>query len=247
MRVTALGGLLEVALHPKFEDNGFVYLTYAKGRGRESLHDGDGAWPFEGKRAGRSSRDLCRQHAESSATNFGGRIAFDRSGNTFILRSVNVRNRIARRKETTTAGRCCGCAMTACVLPTIPSLVRPAIVRRSTRSVTGVRKGLGRSSGNGRDLGKRTWPLGGDEINIILPGRNYGWPLVTFGMNYDGTKSATRHSAPTWSAIHVLGAFHCDFGYGVLFGRQISQLERQRLRRIHVRRPHSRNRAPYVA
>ena len=31
VRVTALGGLLEVALHPKFEDNGFVYLTYAKG------------------------------------------------------------------------------------------------------------------------------------------------------------------------------------------------------------------------
>jgi glucose/arabinose dehydrogenase len=30
-------------------------------------------------------------------------------------------------------------------------------------------------------------PLGGDELNIVLPGRNYGWPLVTFGKNYDGT------------------------------------------------------------
>ena len=41
-------------------------------------------------------------------------------------------------------------------------------------------------------------PLGGDEINIILPGRNYGWPLVTFGMDYDGKKISDLPRGPTW-------------------------------------------------
>ena len=43
-------------------------------------------------------------------------------------------------------------------------------------------------------------PLGGDEINIVLPGRNYGWPLVTFGNDYDGKKISELTSRPDLEA-----------------------------------------------
>jgi hypothetical protein len=62
--VTALGGLLEVALHPRFAENGLVYMTYAKGREGQCLDNRSGAGPPEGNRAGGSSRYLCRKHME---------------------------------------------------------------------------------------------------------------------------------------------------------------------------------------
>jgi glucose/arabinose dehydrogenase len=57
-------------------------------------------------------------------------------------------------------------------------------------------QGLAMHPGTGAIWENEHGPLGGDELNIVLPGRNYGWPLVTFGTDYDGSKV----SDATWRA-----------------------------------------------
>ena len=85
-------------------------------------------------------------------------------------------------------------------------------------------------------------PLGGDELNIILPGRNYGWPLVTFGTDYDGTKI----SDSTWRAD-----LEAPFVYwvpsiavsGIAFytGDRFPGMEGERVRRCDVPGAHARH------
>jgi glucose/arabinose dehydrogenase len=67
-------------------------------------------------------------------------------------------------------------------------------------------------------------PMGGDEINIIKPGRNYGWPVVSAGRAYNGDPIGdtsgpltTRSRRPAWIAVPVLGAVDRPFGLDVLY------------------------------
>ena len=84
VRVTALGGLLEVALHPKFEENGFVYLTYAKGVEGNLSTTAMARGRLKGSALEEVREIFVANTRSSSATNFGGRIAFDRAGYLYL-------------------------------------------------------------------------------------------------------------------------------------------------------------------
>jgi glucose/arabinose dehydrogenase len=187
VRVTALGGLLEVSLHPRFAENGLLYLTYSKaGEGNLST-----TALARARLKGASLEDVrdifVANSWSSSPTNFGGRIAFDRAGLLYLTVGERQEQERAQKGEDH-GGKVLRLRDDGTVPPDNPFVGKtgylPEIYSIGHRSP----QGLALNPETGAIWENEHGPLGGDEINIILPGRNYGWPLVTFGLDYDGTK-----------------------------------------------------------
>jgi glucose/arabinose dehydrogenase len=187
VRAALLGGLHEVALHPRFAENGFIYLTYAKaGQGNLST-TALARGVLKGAALEEVREIFVANTMSSSTTNYGGRIAFDRNG--FLFLTVGERQEQDRaQKGDDHGGKVLRLRDDGTVPPDNPFVGKagysPEIYSLGHRSP----QGLTMHPDTGAIWEHEHGPLGGDEINIILPGRNYGWPLVTFGMNYDGTK-----------------------------------------------------------
>ena len=112
--------------------------------------------------------------------------------------------RCARSGSTTWPARCCASRATARPSPTIPSSARQA---HGAEIWT-----VGHRNAQGLAFNPRTGSLweaefgarGGDEVNLLRPGRNYGWPLVTHGVDYDGSRIGEGSSKPGLEdPIHV--------------------------------------------
>ncbi len=176
------GGLHDVVLHPQFEKNGLVYLAYAARGG-----DGVGTELARGKLSGERLEGvqvLFRQSPKGSTGNhFGGRIVFDRAG--FVYLTLGDRGEMPRaQRPDDHAG----------------SVIRLHDDGRVPKDNPFAGKAgwkpekftLGNRNLQGAAIHPRTgelWahehgPQGGDEVNVIRAGRNYGWPVITYGVNY---------------------------------------------------------------
>jgi glucose/arabinose dehydrogenase len=181
------GGLHDVAIHPAFSKNGWVYLAYA-GRGE----DGVGTELARGRLVGNrleELRVLFRQSPKGGAgQHFGGRIAFDRQG--FVYLTLGDRGERDRaQKPDDHAGSVIRLHDDGRVPQDNPFVGKPGW--RPEKFT------LGNRNQQGAAIHPQTgvlWthehgPQGGDEVNIIRAGANYGWPVITYGVNYGiGTK-----------------------------------------------------------
>ena len=182
-----LGGLLDVALHPAFAQNRIVYLAYSKA-GDDNLSTTALA---RGRLDGSTLTDVkdifVANTWSKSNTNYGGRIAFDRAG--FLYLTIGERQEQQRAQDTKDhGGKVIRLRDDGSVPPDNPFVGRagyqPEIYTLGHRSP----QGLAMNPVTGALWENEHGPLGGDELNILAPGKNYGWPLVTFGTDYDGTK-----------------------------------------------------------
>ena len=200
VQTTALGGLLEVALHPKFAENRVVYLTYTKANEKKQTTTALARARFDGTTLSDVRDIFVANNWSTSGTNFGGRIAFDRAGLLYL--TIGERQEQDRAQNPADhGGKVLRLRDDGSVPPDNPFVGKPGGYQPEIFS-------LGHRSPQGLAVHPETgaiWenehgPLGGDEVNVILPGRNYGWPLVTFGTDYDGKKISESTSRPDLEA-----------------------------------------------
>jgi glucose/arabinose dehydrogenase len=187
VRAAVLGGLLEVALHPRVAQNQLLYLTYTKTREDNLTTTALARARFDGKALSEVKEIFVANNWSKSTTNYGGRLAFDRNG--FLFMTVGERQEQDRAQNTRDhGGKVLRLRDDGSVPPDNPFVGKsdyaPEIYSLGHRSP----QGLAVHPETGAIWENEHGPLGGDEINVILPGRNYGWPLVTFGNDYDGKK-----------------------------------------------------------
>jgi glucose/arabinose dehydrogenase len=185
VRTDGNGGLMDIALHPRFAENHLVYFTYTKpvedGKGTPSLARGrlDGG-------ALTDVRDLLVPEAYEGNSGLNGRLVFGRDGMIYMSTGGNIRN--VAQEPSSLRGKILRIRDDGSVPPDNPFAgragYRPEIFtlghRNTLAMIVHPETGAIWQNENG--------PNGGDEINIILPGRNYGWPLVSFGRDYPGPK-----------------------------------------------------------
>ncbi|NVZ24162.1 PQQ-dependent sugar dehydrogenase [Pseudomonas gingeri] len=180
------GGLLDVVLSPSFKEDRLVYLSYAEGGG-----EGGKAGTAVGR--GQLSADLgqltdfkviFRQEPKLSVGNhFGSRLVFDRDGYLFIALGENNERPTAQDLDKL-QGKVVRIFPDGRVPDDNPFVgqqgVRPEIWSYGHRN----QQGAALNPWTGTLWTHEHGPRGGDEINIIERGKNYGWPLATHGINY---------------------------------------------------------------
>jgi glucose/arabinose dehydrogenase len=192
------GGLLDVALDPNFAENRLVYLSYAE--------PGEGGKNSTAAARGRLGEDMAsltdvevifsQQPKVESTKHFGSRLVFDQAGDLFI--TLGERSEEQFRGQAQELGSHLGKIVrihpdgdvpednpflqTEGALPEIWSYghrnIQAAAINPETGELWEIEHG----------------PMGGDELNIAKAGKNYGWPVVSFGVNYNGSPVGSGES-----------------------------------------------------
>ena len=188
------GGLLDIALHPSFATNKLVYLSYA-GRSGGRLGTEVVRAVFAEDRLIESAVIFRALPKSGGGRHFGSRLLVSNDG--FLYITLGDR---AERYSAQDLGDHRGSVIRIRADGSVPSdnpfatkaAARREIFTYGNRNV----QGLALQPTSGLIWMHEHGPRGGDEINIVKAGANYGWPLVSYGINYDGSTISNRPTRP---------------------------------------------------
>ncbi len=196
-----IGWILDIALHPDYEDNGWIYLSYGDrctACNEVSRGSGDpvsmavlvrgriqnGTWIDE--------ETIWQSDVESYTAMpdivIGGRITFDDEGHVFMsLGMKGHTNYWGIQDLSMPYGKIHRIHDDGSIPEDNPFVNLPRAVKTTWTYGHRTPQGLEFNHHTGQLWETEMGPRGGDEVNLLLPGRNYGWPLYSKGLDYDGT------------------------------------------------------------
>ena len=183
---TQQGGLLEVLPHPNFAQNGFLYLTYSKpGTEPNTATTALARGRFDGKALTDVKDIFVAENWNTGGIHFGSKLAFGPDG--LLYMTIGERNDRHRAQDTANHGGTVVRLQDDGSVPKDNPFVgkegfRPEIYSYGHRNP----QGLAFHPESGELWSTEHGPQGGDELNIVKPGKNYGWPVVTYGREYSG-------------------------------------------------------------
>lgn len=183
--VNGQAGLLDITVHPNFSQNGWIYIAYAKpvsGGGATTIS----RFKLNGNAASNFEELIVTTPGWNGGTHYGSRIVFDNQNMLYFSNgergsqdnAQDLKNSHGKIHRIHDDGR----------IPSDNPFVNssgaiPSIWTYGNRNP----QGLYFDKANNRLWEVEHGPRGGDELNILEKGKNYGWPVITYGINYNGT------------------------------------------------------------
>lgn len=184
------GGLMDIEVHPEYKKNGWIYMTYSKPApgGDKMANTAVCRAKLEGNSLVKLEELFVAQPFSRKGQHWGSKLAFDGKGHVFF----GVGDRGARDINPQSLANDCGKIHRINEDGSIPSDnpfvdaegAMPSIYSYGHRNP----QGTVIHPVTGEIWESEHGPKGGDEINLINPGLNYGWPIISYGINYNGTK-----------------------------------------------------------
>lgn len=183
------GGLLDIELHPDYAENGWIYLSYSSPEGNEKgAHTAIMRAKLEGNRLV-DKKVLYKATPNTRAGHhFGSRLAFDKDNHLFFTIGERGERDVNPQDPARDGGKVYRIYDDGRIPESNPfydtAEHKPAIYSYGHRNP----QGLIYNAEFNEIWEHEHGPRGGDELNFIQKGKNYGWPVVSYGINYSGTK-----------------------------------------------------------
>lgn len=241
------GGLLDVVLSPSFERDRTIFFSFAQptdSGARTAV--ARAVLDLQGLRLSEVRVIFAQKDEPSGGHHWGSRLVFDRSGMLFVTLGDRFSGRDKAQDLSSHLGKIVRIAPDGSVPPDNPFVGKPGVLPEiwsyGHRNV----QGAALHPVTGRLWAHEHGPQGGDEVNEVLPGRNYGWPVITYGREYvigtkigEGTERAdvepprlqwTPSIAPSgmaFSTSTLYPGWQGDLFVGALKFRLVSRLSEQ--------------------